>query len=237
MYAAVRSFPAPNASAPDHQSSRKAAQLILCKSLISVARIFQRVGIRFKLRLLQSLKILQGVDSLTFCIVASQYENASSRTMATNLIHIQIMLLMAIEADNRDPRGHVGVSKSSWLGSAVGLAYSMKLHAQKVPLQQSENDSDSDESLARRVWLSLVIMDRLHAASQSCPLQIPDTSVVLYTEDQALLGENFYHLARKSVRKNFILMTDVFRSVHHSRPLHTDTYRPSRSHGSFCFVA
>jgi hypothetical protein len=79
----------------------------------------------------------------------------------------------------------------------------MKLHAQKASSQHSENDSDSEERLARRIWLSLVIMDRLRAASECSPLQIPDTSVVIFTEDQALLTESFYHLARKPAHHGF----------------------------------
>jgi hypothetical protein len=105
------------------------------------------------------------------------------------------MLLMAIEAENCDPaRGQVGLE---WLGGATELAYTMKLHAQKLPTQQAENDHDSDERLARRVWWSLVIMDRWRAASISRPLLIPDTSVVVSQDDQTLLGEGLYHLARK----------------------------------------
>jgi hypothetical protein len=151
--------------------------------------------------------------------------------MATNLIHLQIMALMAIEADNRDPRGQVGVPQSVWLGSAVGLAYSMKLYAQKILSQQSETDPDSDERLARRLWWSLVIMDRWHAASLSCPLQIPDTSVVVSQDDQALLGESLYHLTRKHTSlKVPCYSTNVSRSFHRSWPLHTHTHRSSRSY-------
>ena len=114
---------------------------------------------------------------------------------------------MAIEADNRDPasaRSQVGPPQSVWLGSAVGLAYSMKLHTHKTSSQQSDNDPDSEDKLARRIWWSLVIMDRWHAASTSSPLLIPDTSVVVYPEDQALLGENLYQLARKSTNREFL---------------------------------
>jgi hypothetical protein len=156
--------------------------------------------------------------------------------MATNLIYLQIMLLLAIEADNRDPastRGQAGPPQSVWLGSAVGLAYSMKLHVQKMSSQQSENDPDSDDKLARRIWWSLVIMDRWHAASTASPLLIPDTSVVVYPEDQALLGENVYQLAREStVRKLSFLSSNVFRSIHRPRPLHAHSNRstyPRRS--------
>lgn len=110
------------------------------------------------------------------------------------------MLLMAIQADNRDPasaRGLVGPPQSLWLGSAVGLAYSLKLHVHAMSSQQSDNDPDSEDKLARRIWWSLVIMDRWHAASTSSPLLIPDSSVVVYPEDQTLLGEKFYQLARR----------------------------------------
>ena len=141
---------------------------------------------------------------LILWILASQYENAADRTMATNLIYLQIMLLMAIEADNRDPgRAQVGFPQSFWLGSAVGLAYSMKLWAQKMISRQSESDSDADEKVARRVWWSLVIMDRWHAASISCPLQIPDTAVVVSPDDQALLGDSVYQLTRKFTSPKF----------------------------------
>lgn len=138
------------------------------------------------------------------------------------------MLLMAIEADNRDPaRGQAGFPHSFWLGSAVGLAYSMKLHIHKAANQQSENDPDSEEKLARRIWWSLVIIDRWHAASTSSPLMIPDTSVVVFPEDQVLLGDNLYHLARKSTnRKNPFFLTDIFRSIRHSWPLHAHPDRP-----------
>jgi hypothetical protein len=154
--------------------------------------------------------------------------------MATNLIYIQIMLLMAIEADNRDPastRGQAGPPQSVWLGSAVGSAYSMKLHVQKMSSQQSENDPDSDDKLARRIWWSLVIMDRWHAASTASPLLIPDTSVVVYPEDQALLGENVYQLAREST-----VSSNVFRSIHRPRPLHAHSNRSACPRRSLCYL-
>lgn len=133
-------------------------------------------------------------------LLASQFENATAHTLSTNLVYLQTMLLMAIEADNRGPatKGQTGLPPSVWLGSAVGLAYSMKLHVHTPPDKQFENDPDSEDKLARRIWWSLVMMDRWHASSTSSPLLIPDGSVIVYPEDQALLGDNLYHLARKS---------------------------------------
>ena len=142
-------------------------------------------------------------EQLLTTITASQYVNVNSRTFSTNLVFLQAMLLMAIEADNRDPgRAQDGFPQSYWLGSAVGLAYSMRLHAQKVLGQQTGSDPDSDPKLLRRLWWSLVIMDRWHAASTSSPLMIPEASVTVFPEDRVLLGENLYQLGRKLSNRN-----------------------------------
>ncbi len=129
----------------------------------------------------------------------AQSEGVASRSFGTNLVYLQILLLLAIEAANRVPgatRGHAATSQSVWLGSAVGLAYELKLHEYKPSLTE---DLDSDERLGRRIWWSLVVMDRWHASSMSTPLLIPDSSVVLMPEDQSLLGESLYHLTRKNL--------------------------------------
>ncbi len=141
----------------------------------------------------------ENIRGVAHMIVESQFEVASSRSLATNMTYLQTMLLLAIHAGNQPsgPRNQGGPSRSLWLGSAVGLAYSMKLHLHNQPEKGVENDPDSDEKLARRIWWTLVIMDRWHASSTSSPLLIPDESVVVYPEDQNVLGEYVYHLARK----------------------------------------
>jgi Fungal specific transcription factor domain len=128
----------------------------------------------------------------------AQLEGSASRSFVTNLTYLQILLLLAIEAGNRVPgtaRGHVALSQSVWLGNAVGLAYELKLYEYKTSLT---DDPDSDERLGRRIWWSLVIMDRWHAASMSTPLLISDNALVLMPEDQSILGESLFHLTRKS---------------------------------------
>ena len=124
----------------------------------------------------------------------------ASQSMPTSLVHVQAMLLMAIESANYGPstmHGQGGPPPSQWLGSAVGLAYSLKLHVHKQPDKASENDPDSEENIARRVWWSLVVMDKWNALSTGSPGFIPDGSVVVYPEDEALLGDALYQLARK----------------------------------------
>ncbi|KAI9769092.1 MAG: Glucose-responsive transcription factor [Geoglossum simile] len=132
-------------------------------------------------------------------ISASQFENVATRTMSTNLIFLQSLILMALEADNHGPatmRGQLGPPRAVWLGSAVGLSYFLKLHVFRYREKPSDGDPDSDEKLSRRIWWVLVTLDRWHASSTSSPLLIPDTSVVLLPEDHVLLGDAGYQLTR-----------------------------------------
>ena len=146
---------------------------------------------------------MPGTKKAADLISASQFESAATRTTSTNLIYLQTMMLMSIEADRRGPastlRGEPGPPKSVWLGSAVGLAYYLRLHSNRLSekaLTPMEDDTDSDDKIGRRDWWVLVMLDRWHASSTSTPLLIPDTSVVLLPEDQSLLGDATFHLAR-----------------------------------------
>ena len=145
---------------------------------------------------------LHATKKATDLIAASQFESAATRTNATNLIYLQTMVLMAVEADNHGPavvRGQPGPPRAVWLGSAVGLAYHLRLHMGRTGEKPTvDEDLDSDEQMGRRNWWVLVMMDRWHAASTSSPLLIPDTSVALLPEDKVLLGDTAFHLARLS---------------------------------------
>lgn len=153
--------------------------------------------------------------------LATQNDYGSARTFSTNIVSMQIMLLMAIEAQNRGPASfYEGFHSSVWIGSAVGLAYSMKLHQHKLPDKALETEADSDDKLGRRLWWALIIMDRWHASSMSRPVLIPDSSVVVLPEDQGLLGEHSYHLTRKRylyLDTTFTILTIDIRPITHSR--------------------
>lgn len=149
-----------------------------------------------------SLPGAQGTKKAADLIAASQFESAATRTTSTNLIYLQTMILMAIEADRLGPpavRGQPGPPKAVWLGSAVGLAYHLRLHSNRSSekmMTPKDDDVDSDERIGRRNWWALVMLDRWHASSTSSPLLIPDTSVGLLPEDQVLLGDSPFHLSR-----------------------------------------
>ncbi|KAF4631153.1 hypothetical protein G7Y89_g6986 [Cudoniella acicularis] len=141
----------------------------------------------------------QSIKKASQLIITSQFDNASAHSFTVNLVYLQTMMLLVIATENLACRGQAGLSSSVWLGSAVGLAYSLKLHLHKQNNVVTTGDDLDTEKLSRRLWWSLVIMDRWHASSSSSPLMIPDGSVVVYPDDQTLLGESLYHLARLSV--------------------------------------
>ncbi|GAB7366604.1 hypothetical protein MBLNU230_g8589t1 [Neophaeotheca triangularis] len=130
------------------------------------------------------------------------FDNPSSHTNATNLVYLQTLLLMALESDNHGPatiRGQAGPSRAEWLGRAAGVAGHLEINILHNGSQSMlEGDRDSEERLARRVWWVLFILDRWHASSTADLLKLPENSVVLLPEDQILLGESTYHLARLS---------------------------------------
>ncbi|CAD0115362.1 unnamed protein product [Aureobasidium uvarum] len=130
------------------------------------------------------------------------FENPATHTSGTNLVYLQTLLLMALESDNHGPatvRGQAGPSRAEWLGRAAGVAGQLEINLIR-PRERyaTEGDPDSEERLARRVWWVLFILDRWHASSTSDLLKLPENSVVLLPEDQILLGESTYHLARLS---------------------------------------
>jgi hypothetical protein len=157
-------------------------------------------------------------------ITASQFGNVATRTMSTNIIFLQSLILMALEADNHGPatmRGQLGPPRAVWLGSAVGLSYYLKLHVFRYREKPSDGDPDSDEKLSRRIWWVLVTLDRWHASSTSSPLLIPDTSVVLFPEDRILLGDVVFQLTRKLlIRSGMQKRTNLIQRpfLHHRTP-------------------
>lgn len=147
---------------------------------------------------------VEGMRKAAELLTSSQFEAMATRTKTVNLVHLQTMILIAIQAENHGPAKHdqSGLPRAAWLGAAVGLSYSLKLHVNPPRNRHSLGDLDSDDNLGRRAWCVLAIMDRWHAVSTSSPLLVPDTSLVLVPEDQSLLGDVVYHLARKHPSPN-----------------------------------
>ncbi|KID92817.1 C6 finger domain-containing protein [Metarhizium guizhouense ARSEF 977] len=129
--------------------------------------------------------------------------NDAPSSRATDIVHAQTLLILIIDADWR------GTSSLPFLlARAVALANSMKLW--KCSPVDSTTEPDSDDELCVRIWWSLVLMDRWHAAGTGQPAQIPDRSVVVPASLENTIGEVSFHLLRLSKllnRISFVIST------------------------------
>lgn len=113
------------------------------------------------------------------------------RNRATDIVHAQTLLILIIDADWRATS-----TLPFLLARAVALANSMKLWKSSAVDLSAEHDSD--DQLCVRIWWSLVLMDRWHAAGTGQPPQIPDRSAVVPAGLENIIGEVSFHLIRKS---------------------------------------
>ena len=132
-------------------------------------------------------------------ISLSQYEYSGSKSTSESLIYLQVLIFIILGMDNMGPlpmRSDVGPSRAEWLGRAVGVITHLKLNSISSREKFAGNDEDTDDKLGRRVYWSVFILDRWHAASMSGLFQLPEHYSVLVTEDEVVLGNVTYQLAR-----------------------------------------
>ncbi|KAF4504627.1 hypothetical protein G6O67_008054 [Ophiocordyceps sinensis] len=120
----------------------------------------------------------------------------ASHSRASEIVHAQTLMLFIIDADWRSL-----TTLPFLLARAVALANSMKLW-KLAPAESA--DPDSDDQLCLKIWWSIIMMDRWHAAGTGKPVLIPDSSVVARAGLQANLGEVCFHLIRLSKLLNRI---------------------------------
>lgn len=132
-------------------------------------------------------------DTQTASSLLHEWESSEApHSRATDIVHAQTLLLLIIDADWRSSS-----QLPFLLARAVALANTMKLW--KFTPIESASESDSDDQLCVRIWWSLVLMDRWHAAGTGKPSQIPDSSVVAPAGLENTVGEVCYYLIRKSI--------------------------------------
>lgn len=117
--------------------------------------------------------------------------NDTPSTQVINIVHIQTLLLLIIDADWR-----CSPSLPSLLARAVALANTMRLW--KYSSIQVPSDPDTDHNLCIRSWWSLVLMDGWHAVGMGKPTLIPATSIVAPPGLETLIGDVCFQLTRKS---------------------------------------
>lgn len=127
-------------------------------------------------------------------LAALKAEGPQSRTCDANFAYLQALFFMAIVTENSGP---VHNRNTSWLAEAVSIATYLNLHQSHRFDLGDAADEDSSPKVARRVWLSLIVLDRFHASSTAGPLMIAEDSARLIETDEDVLGSDAYHLVRK----------------------------------------
>lgn len=137
----------------------------------------------------------QAYKSLVEWELLSPQASAAQR-QAADLTYIQVLLLMAIEADNRPPDTS-GPPKEAILGRAVSGALARRLHQfrPKQPVDPSVVPEDAD-TLPIRMWWVLVVLDRWHAVSTGSPVLISKRDMIAPPGLKTHLGERLYYLLR-----------------------------------------
>lgn len=110
---------------------------------------------------------------------------------------MQALMFMSIESQSRTHNPavrQVGGSLSKWLSSAISTAFDMQLHSIS-PIETTEVDNES--ALARRIWLSLCILDRISAHSTGGVVRITEDHFNIHAQDLSIVGEPLFNLARR----------------------------------------
>ena len=131
-------------------------------------------------------------------------EGPQARTCDANLAYLQALFFMAIVAENSGP---VHSRNTSWIAEAVSIATYLNLHQSHSFGMGDTTDEDAPAKVARRVWLSLVVLDRFHASSTASPLLVAEDSARLVASDEEIMGPDAYQLVRKSKLATVLLST------------------------------
>ena len=150
----------------------------------------------------------------TDLLVLLQIEESSTRTDSANLAYLQALILMVVAIQNSGPRR---AHNTIWLGQAIGIATSIKLH-QSSSFDFSQNDPDSFEKTGRRAWLILIVLDRWQAVATSVPLRIPEENAQVLPSDRDIVGDPAYRLCRKCdlIYRSSLHMAKCIRCLAHS---------------------
>ena len=150
-------------------------------------------------------------------------DETSPISFLRNLMHLQILVLLALNADKRafsapSTENNFGVAKGhgytyrfvgSMIGAAWGCANEFKLNQSSVGGKKRVNDAmesadgagsdiDGEEALWRRAWWTLVILDRWRCVSTNTTPLISDHKIHLRENDRMILGETTFQLVRVS---------------------------------------
>ncbi|CCG82674.1 Putative uncharacterized protein [Taphrina deformans PYCC 5710] len=146
------------------------------------------------------------IDALLAEQLLSRYNRGLARERARNLddrlAHLQVTMLLAIEADQRGYEVATSVhTVGFWLGQATGEAYDMKLHREDFSAA-----GPAQALLGRKLFLILIVLDRWHSVSTSSPPFVADTNAKFDIEMSfSGITNHLYHLS--------LVVGDVYQTI------------------------
>ncbi|KAK2592265.1 Glucose-responsive transcription factor [Conoideocrella luteorostrata] len=172
------------------------------QSLLSRASAAVRTAFNFTL---PSVGQISSGNMKVASSVLHEWESSSDvpHDRATDIVHAQTLLMLIIDADWRS-----STTLPFLLARGVALANTMKLW--KLSTIEYSAEPDSDEHICVRLWWSLVLMDRWHAAGTGHPPQIPERSAIIPAGLENTIGEVTFYLLRLSKllnRISFVIST------------------------------
>lgn len=117
-----------------------------------------------------------------------------SRTSRENITYVQALILMSMATQSS---GSMHIRETTWFDQALSIAWYMRLHQSHLYNDAHDDVPDPELDHGRRIWLTLVLLDRWSAISTAGPLKIADNYAKLVPSDHALIGSSSYHLVRK----------------------------------------
>lgn len=128
---------------------------------------------------------------------------AAATVKPSGIILVQSYLLLAIEAEVHGPRRPQPVSmpdssslKKMCIGTAATISLELRFHSLIYRQRGQEISPDSDDSLARRLYWILFILDQLQAISTSASPMLSVEGSHLTGDDETLFGPLTFALAR-----------------------------------------
>ena len=135
-------------------------------------------------------------------------DSDSSRQFFNGLVFCQSLAFLFIASDRPGP-GTVG-SPSGLLGRLAGIISEIGLNDAKTLAALRDQDYELFQAARQTFWVAF-ILDRFHASSRTKDLMLPLYCGSLSREDFKILGEEAYHLARKSLY--FVLSMSTYAAL------------------------
>jgi len=122
------------------------------------------------------------------------------------LVYLQayVLVVMALDMDGpHAPEEDDFLERDMWFASAFRMTQRLRLHHTQ---DQATDPTDLVAVLKRRAYLTIVVVDWLHAASTANPQRFQDNLTKVLPSDVAVVGESFYNLTRLSRAMSHLML-------------------------------